>query len=138
MPRDYISADGYGITDKCRRYLLPLIQGEDYPAYRDGLPVYVTLAEPVGGEEAAGFRDRQDGRGAQADGSFALPAVRRGEPLRDGDRARDRPAAAALLVHAGRNRLRPRPCSTRVPAESARPRLHLRALRYCCGGCGCC
>jgi 6-phosphofructokinase 1 len=44
MPRDFISEDGYGITDKCRHYLLPLIQGEDYPAYRDGLPVYVTLA----------------------------------------------------------------------------------------------
>jgi 6-phosphofructokinase len=43
MPRDFISADGYGITDKCRDYLLPLIQGEDYPAFRDGLPVYVTL-----------------------------------------------------------------------------------------------
>ncbi|MGO4394666.1 6-phosphofructokinase [Variovorax sp. M-6] len=43
MPRDFISDDGWGITDKCRRYLLPLIQGEDYPAYRDGLPVYVTL-----------------------------------------------------------------------------------------------
>jgi 6-phosphofructokinase len=43
MPRDFISADGYGITDKCRNYLLPLIQGEDYPAFRDGLPVYVTL-----------------------------------------------------------------------------------------------
>lgn len=43
MPRDFISDDGYGITDKCRRYLLPLIQGEDYPAYRDGLPAYVTL-----------------------------------------------------------------------------------------------
>lgn len=43
MPRDFISADGFGITEACRRYLLPLIQGEDYPAYRDGLPVYVTL-----------------------------------------------------------------------------------------------
>jgi hypothetical protein len=32
-----------GITEKCRRYLLPLIEGEDYPAYRGGLPVYVTL-----------------------------------------------------------------------------------------------
>jgi hypothetical protein len=28
--------DGYGITEKCRRYLLPLIEGEDYPAYRNG------------------------------------------------------------------------------------------------------
>jgi len=43
MPRDFISDDGYGITEKCRRYLLPLIAGEDYPAYRDGLPVYATL-----------------------------------------------------------------------------------------------
>ena len=44
MPRDFISEDGYGITDACRRYLLPLIQGEDYPPYNNGLPVYVTLA----------------------------------------------------------------------------------------------
>ncbi len=43
MPRDFITADGFGITEACRRYLLPLIQGEDYPAYRDGMPVYVTL-----------------------------------------------------------------------------------------------
>ena len=43
MPRDFITKDGYGITDKCKRYLTPLIQGEDYPKYQDGLPVYVTL-----------------------------------------------------------------------------------------------
>ncbi|MEO8524348.1 MAG: 6-phosphofructokinase [Caldimonas sp.] len=43
MPRDFISADGFGITEKCRRYLAPLIAGEDYPAYRHGLPVYATL-----------------------------------------------------------------------------------------------
>ncbi|MDB5731567.1 MAG: 6-phosphofructokinase [Variovorax sp.] len=43
MPREFISEDGYGITEACRRYLLPLIEGEDYPAYRDGLPVYATL-----------------------------------------------------------------------------------------------
>ena len=43
MPREFISADGYGITDACRRYLLPLIEGEDYPAYRNGMPVYATL-----------------------------------------------------------------------------------------------
>ena len=44
MPRDFISEDGYGITSACRRYLAPLIEGEDYPPYRDGLPCYVTLA----------------------------------------------------------------------------------------------
>ena len=43
MPKDFISEDGFGITDQCKRYLMPLIQGEDYPPYADGLPRYVTL-----------------------------------------------------------------------------------------------
>ena len=43
MPRDFISEDGFGISDAGRRYLLPLIQGEDYPPYRNGLPDYVRL-----------------------------------------------------------------------------------------------
>ena len=43
MPRDFISEDGFHITDKCRRYLAPLIEGEDYPKYRGGLPQYVKL-----------------------------------------------------------------------------------------------
>ncbi len=43
MPRSYISRDGFGITPAARRYLAPLIQGEDYPPYKDGLPVYVNL-----------------------------------------------------------------------------------------------
>ena len=43
MPRDFITKDGFGITDKCKRYLLPLIQGEDSPKYAGGLPVYQTL-----------------------------------------------------------------------------------------------
>lgn len=43
MPRDFISEDGFHITEKCREYLSPLIQGEDYPPYVNGLPQYVTL-----------------------------------------------------------------------------------------------
>jgi len=43
MPRDYITADGFGITPACREYLLPLIQGEAYPPYQSGLPMYVRL-----------------------------------------------------------------------------------------------
>jgi 6-phosphofructokinase len=43
MPAEFITADGFGITAACREYLLPLIQGEDYPPYKDGLPDYVTL-----------------------------------------------------------------------------------------------
>jgi 6-phosphofructokinase 1 len=43
MPRDYITEDGFHITAKCRQYLSPLIQGEDYPPFKDGLPQYVRL-----------------------------------------------------------------------------------------------
>jgi 6-phosphofructokinase 1 len=43
MPQEYISDDGFGITEPCRRYLQPLIQGESYPPYRNGLPDYVKL-----------------------------------------------------------------------------------------------
>jgi 6-phosphofructokinase len=44
MPLDFITADGFGITDKCREYLYPLIQGEAYPDYDErGMPRYVVL-----------------------------------------------------------------------------------------------
>lgn len=43
MPAEYIAADGMGITDACRRYLAPLIQGEAYPEYVNGLPDYIRL-----------------------------------------------------------------------------------------------
>ena len=43
MPPEYISEDGFGITEACRRYLQPLIEGEDYPPYENGLPRYVRL-----------------------------------------------------------------------------------------------
>ncbi len=43
MPRNFISADGFGITAKAREYFSPLIQGEDYPPYKNGLPQYARL-----------------------------------------------------------------------------------------------
>ena len=43
MPADFITPDGFGITDACRAYLAPLIAGEDYPPFRNGLPDYVRL-----------------------------------------------------------------------------------------------
>ena len=43
LPPDFISADGFGITEAARRYLAPLIVGEAYPPYKDGLPDYVKL-----------------------------------------------------------------------------------------------
>jgi 6-phosphofructokinase 1 len=43
VPRDFITPDGFGITAACRRYLSPLIAGEDYPPFRNGLPDYVKI-----------------------------------------------------------------------------------------------
>jgi 6-phosphofructokinase 1 len=43
LPRNFITADGFGITAACRTYLAPLIGGEDYPPYRNGLPAYAVL-----------------------------------------------------------------------------------------------
>ncbi len=43
MPKDFITEDGFGITAACREYLQPLIEGEDYPPYENGMPKYVTL-----------------------------------------------------------------------------------------------
>ncbi len=43
MPKRFIRGDGFGVTAACRRYLEPLIRGEDYPPYRNGVPNYTTL-----------------------------------------------------------------------------------------------
>jgi 6-phosphofructokinase 1 len=43
LPRDFITADGFGITARARRYLAPLVRGEDYPPFKEGLPRYVRL-----------------------------------------------------------------------------------------------
>jgi len=56
LPRDYITPDGFHITAKGRRYLAPLIRGEDYPPYKDGLPRYVVLKnKPVRKKLKSGF-----------------------------------------------------------------------------------
>jgi 6-phosphofructokinase len=43
LPPDFINADGFGITDAARRYLAPLIVGQAYPPFKNGLPDYVRL-----------------------------------------------------------------------------------------------
>ena len=43
VPRNFITPDGFGITPACRRYLEPLIGGEDYPPYAKGLPRYAAI-----------------------------------------------------------------------------------------------
>ncbi|HKI97434.1 MAG TPA: 6-phosphofructokinase [bacterium] len=40
LPREFIREDGFHVTEGFRRYCLPLIQGEDYPPYEQGLPAY--------------------------------------------------------------------------------------------------
>ena len=57
VPREFVTPDGFGITAACRRYLTPLIAGEDPPPYRDGLPDYVELKNaPVKRKLAADFK----------------------------------------------------------------------------------
>ncbi|MXS80772.1 pyrophosphate-dependent phosphofructokinase [Nitrosomonas eutropha] len=56
MPADFISEDGFGITDKCREYLSPLIEGEDYPPYKNGLPDYIRLKNTAVAKKLAEFK----------------------------------------------------------------------------------
>lgn len=55
MPREFISADGFGITARCRTYLQPLMQGEAYPPYKNGLPDYVRLQNIAVPKQLADF-----------------------------------------------------------------------------------
>jgi len=56
MPPSYISADGFGITEQARRYLAPLIVGEAYPPYRNGMPRYVRLKNELITQKLAPFQ----------------------------------------------------------------------------------
>lgn len=48
LPRDFITKEGFGITEKCRTYLQPLIQGEAYPPYEEnGLPRYIRIPQQL-------------------------------------------------------------------------------------------
>ena len=47
MPRDFITEDGFGITAAAREYFAPLILGEDYPPYKNGLPDYARLKKQI-------------------------------------------------------------------------------------------
>jgi 6-phosphofructokinase len=55
MPAEFISPDGFHITEACRTYLQPLIEGEDPPPYRNGLPDYVRLKNVGVPKKLAGF-----------------------------------------------------------------------------------
>jgi 6-phosphofructokinase 1 len=56
MPLEYISDDGFGITDSCRDYLYPLIAGEAYPEYDErGMPKYIVLKNQLVGKKLPAF-----------------------------------------------------------------------------------
>jgi 6-phosphofructokinase 1 len=56
IPKSYISSDGFGITPAARRYLAPLIRGEDYPPYdKDGLPRYVKMKKVLAKKKLPDF-----------------------------------------------------------------------------------
>src|SRR5213592_3672774 len=57
LPHDFVSAGGFGITTKARTYLSPLVRGEDFPPFKDGLPRYVRLRNvAVPKKLATGFK----------------------------------------------------------------------------------
>ena len=43
LPVSFISSDGFSITKKCKEYVLNLVNGEDYPPYKNGIPEYARL-----------------------------------------------------------------------------------------------
>ncbi|MBU2099169.1 MAG: 6-phosphofructokinase [Gammaproteobacteria bacterium] len=57
MPRDYITADGFGITEKARAYFSPLIRGEDYPPYKNGLPQYARLKRVLAAKKLPAWKE---------------------------------------------------------------------------------
>ena len=57
MPREFITADGFGITDAAREYFAPLIQGEDYPPYKNGLPQYARLKKVLAAKKLSPWKE---------------------------------------------------------------------------------
>ena len=54
-PAEFITADGFHLTDACLTYLQPLIEGEDPPPYRNGLPDYVSLKKVTVAKKLGAF-----------------------------------------------------------------------------------
>ena len=57
MPRSFITKDGFNVTQEARKYLQPLINGEDYPPYKNGLPDYVSLRKVMVPKKLADYFD---------------------------------------------------------------------------------
>lgn len=55
MPRNHISRDGFAISNLARQYLAPLVAGEDYPPFKEGLPQYARLRNVLVTKKLAKF-----------------------------------------------------------------------------------
>ena len=58
LPRSFMTKDGFGITPACREYIAPLIQGEDYPPYKNGLPEYGRLKNILLSKKLSAFSQK--------------------------------------------------------------------------------
>jgi len=56
LPDNFIATDGFHITDTCRDYLAPLIQGEDIPPFKDGVPDYALFQGTMAAKKLADFK----------------------------------------------------------------------------------
>src|SRR5690606_34798391 len=116
FPRSYIRRDGYGITDKARTYLEPLIRGEAPPPYgRDGIPAYVSLRNVAVKKKLPAW----EGWARRAPGAGLRCATRRTRPGRRhqrGPAAAGAPPALLPLSPAASPGCAPRPCRRWSPA----------------------
>jgi len=60
LPRHFITEDGFGITQACRDYLMPLIQGEDFPPFENGMPKYTKLKKQLVEKKLPAFEIRKN------------------------------------------------------------------------------
>jgi 6-phosphofructokinase len=56
LPKNFITKDGYNITAPCKKYIRNLIYGEDYPPYKNGIPVYAKLKKILVKKKLKNFR----------------------------------------------------------------------------------
>ena len=56
LPAKFIAKDGFGITSSCKKYIRNLIIGEDYPPYKNGVPIYARLSHPLVKKRLKRFR----------------------------------------------------------------------------------
>ena len=62
LPMKYIKKDGLDVTEKCLEYIRPLIQKEDIPPFKNGLPDYPELKLVMTPKKLKGKYKLNDGR----------------------------------------------------------------------------